>query len=82
MTTTRNIPTAPRPQQQRPRAPQNQAIPQIPNMGNFFGGRAAPSEANIVYLMNMGFPRDQAAMALALNGDQIDLALNALLGAQ
>eukprot|EP01127_Copromyxa_protea_P019125 TRINITY_DN6129_c0_g1_i1.p1 TRINITY_DN6129_c0_g1~~TRINITY_DN6129_c0_g1_i1.p1 ORF type:complete len:300 (+),score=43.39 TRINITY_DN6129_c0_g1_i1:359-1258(+) len=67
------------PRAQQPRAP---APVQAPNLNNIFGGdRAAPSEANISYLVNMGFPRDQAAMALVLNGNQVELALNTLLGA-
>jgi hypothetical protein len=39
-----------------------------------------PSQENIEYLTNMGFPRDEAARALALNQNHIESALTTLLG--
>jgi len=71
------------PAQQAPPAPspvQRRVNPRPAPPPILYEPRGTPSEANIVYLTNMGFPREQATMALALNGDQIDLALNSLLG--
>jgi uncharacterized UBP type Zn finger protein len=39
-----------------------------------------PSQENIEYLTNMGFPRDEATRALALNQNHIESALTTLLG--
>jgi len=40
----------------------------------------APSQENVDHLINMGFPRDQAVLALIRNQDHLNGALNSLLG--
>lgn len=69
-------------QQQMQQGAQGQAQG-LQNHNNVFAQppmQVQPTQENIEYLTNMGFPREEATRALALNQNHIESALTTLLG--